>query len=258
MRIATVIFLIIVAILYAPLSDAAFSRNLKLGDRGSDVRELQITLNRDPETKVASTGPGSPDRETEFFGPLTQNAVNRFQQKHTKDILTPIGLTRPTGIVGSQTRRKLQNLSGTTSTPASSITTPAPLPSGKPEIISITPNVITRSSEEITIRGSNFTKIENAVITSTELPNTFKNITSEDGKTIRFKFRSSMGDRIKTDLSRFGNSEKALAAIADNIQGRRSGVATAQIPLRMRVRNANGESNIRELFIDMTSILRGN
>lgn len=259
MRTPAVIFLIIAAILlYTPVSNAALSRNLKLGDRGSDVRELQIALNLDPETKVAAIGPGSLGNETEFFGPLTQNAVNRFQQKHAKYILAPIGLTRPTGIFGSKTRLKLQSLYGTISTPVSSATTPAPASNSRPEITSITPNIITRSSEEITITGSNFTKINNTVITSTELPDTFKDLVSEDGKTIRFKFRSSRGDRIKTDLSRFGNSEKALAAIADNIQGRRSGVATAQIPLRMRVRNANGESNIRELFIDMTSILRGN
>ena len=71
---------------------------------------LQQLLNQDPATQLSVSGPGSPGNETSFFGPLTVDALKRFQQKYAQDILVPQGLSIPTGELGLFTRLKLNLL----------------------------------------------------------------------------------------------------------------------------------------------------
>lgn len=79
-----------------------FSRNLRYGSVGEDVKRLQEFLNGNgfalPGT---NTGAGSPGRETTYFGMLTKNAVIEFQKVH--------GIT-PSGIFGPKTRAKINPL----------------------------------------------------------------------------------------------------------------------------------------------------
>ncbi len=79
-----------------------FTRTLRRGARGVDVRYLQIILNSDPDTQVTTSG-----SETDYFGILTKSAVIRFQNKYAAEILTPANLKSGTGIVGVLTRLKL-------------------------------------------------------------------------------------------------------------------------------------------------------
>lgn len=83
-----------------------FVRYLSVGSVGEDVMLLQKILNADLDTRVASQGPGSPGKETDYFGGLTRKAVQKFQTKYgIADSSNPAY-----GAVGPRTRAKLQEL----------------------------------------------------------------------------------------------------------------------------------------------------
>lgn len=82
-----------------------WTRNLFSGTEGDDVKALQELLIREEVWE-------RPDIETTgFFGPITKNAVIKFQEKYSKEILEPLGLKKGTGFVGSSTRVYLERLS---------------------------------------------------------------------------------------------------------------------------------------------------
>jgi hypothetical protein len=95
-----------------------FPVNLSLGSSGAQVLVLQQILNRDSDTRIASTGPGSTGNETSYFGSLTKAAVVRFQEKYTSDVLAPAGLAQGNGYVGFYTRIKLDSLSASSTASA--------------------------------------------------------------------------------------------------------------------------------------------
>ncbi len=79
-----------------------FTRSLKIGSVGAEVKHLQEVLNTDPTTQVAVTGAGSPRNETSYFGRATKAAVIKFQIKK--------GITPAFGLVGPLTRAKLNSI----------------------------------------------------------------------------------------------------------------------------------------------------
>lgn len=88
-----------------------FTVNLGAGSRGTQVVALQQALNRDPDTRITTVGPGSPGNETDYFGMLTKIAVVKFQEKYVNEVLAPGGLIQGNGYVGTYTRAKLNSLS---------------------------------------------------------------------------------------------------------------------------------------------------
>lgn len=84
----------------------SFEKNLKYGMRNNDVKYLQIILKKEmgPPTypeNVPATG---------YFGYWTQKAVIAFQKKYASTILAPLRLTKGTGVVGKNTKAKLNQL----------------------------------------------------------------------------------------------------------------------------------------------------
>lgn len=57
----------------------AFERDLFVGSKGEDVRLLQVLLNSDRRTLIATSGPGSLGVESDTFGEATKEAVKKFQ-----------------------------------------------------------------------------------------------------------------------------------------------------------------------------------
>lgn len=86
-----------------------FNTNLTMGSKGTDVMNLQKVLNMSADTRVSSTGAGSPGMETSTFGGLTRAAVIKFQLKY--------GITPAAGYVGAITRAKLNSMNTTTVPP---------------------------------------------------------------------------------------------------------------------------------------------
>ncbi len=80
-----------------------FTRTLRTGSEGEDVIELQKFLNSQGFV-LAVRGSGSAGNETNYFGPIAWNALVKFQEAHTEELLKPSGLQKGTGIFGDLTR----------------------------------------------------------------------------------------------------------------------------------------------------------
>lgn len=141
MRLRTVLVCVGVlsSLLALPFSASAetgcgqFTRNLKLGISGEDVRALQVFLNADTRTKIAESGLGSPGNESTYFGGKTKLAVAKFQELYKSEVLAPAGLTRGSGLVGALSRAKIAalcgaagNISATTNTTKPAVAAPTP------------------------------------------------------------------------------------------------------------------------------------
>jgi len=81
-----------------------FTKDLKLGDKGKDVEELQKCLAKDEEVYPLKKIDGE-------FDIVTKNAVIRFQKKYRKEISEIAGYEiKCTGYVGKATRKELNKI----------------------------------------------------------------------------------------------------------------------------------------------------
>lgn len=86
-----------------------FTRVLKLGSRGADVKALQLFLNTHG-FQVSEKGVGSPGHEGLVYGSLTAKAVSKFQEANTGLLLAPFQLKKGTGIFGTATKSLVNEL----------------------------------------------------------------------------------------------------------------------------------------------------
>jgi len=80
-----------------------FKKNLAIGSQGTDVEELQKCLAKDAEIYPGGEISG-------YYGQKTKEAVIRFQEKYSQDVLAPAGLKKGTGDVKEMTRTKLNQV----------------------------------------------------------------------------------------------------------------------------------------------------
>ena len=80
-----------------PGTTAQLTSDLRLGDSGTQVTLLTQALVNDGELSTTQS----------TFDQTVFNAVVIYQEKYASDILTPVGLTRGNGFVGTQTRAKM-------------------------------------------------------------------------------------------------------------------------------------------------------
>jgi murein DD-endopeptidase MepM/ murein hydrolase activator NlpD len=95
-------FIFALTTVFGQVPKTKITRNLKVGDRGDDVKVLQELLAKEnlyPASLI-----------TGFFGSLTGRAVARFQEKYSSEILKPLGFVKGTGFVGPSTRNKINQL----------------------------------------------------------------------------------------------------------------------------------------------------
>lgn len=222
----------------------SFTRNLKIGDTGSDVEELQKVLNMESATQVAQDGPGSPGNETTYFGLLTADAVRRFQELHAAEILTPLGLFSGTGYFGPGTRGFLENGLGTS---APNTADKEALPDSISSASSKKSSGVTSSPSisyieptsggigtVVTIHGSGFSATGNRVASVYEK---WVDINSSDGKTLVFTVKGPFPE---------GYLEKYL----ENYRSFSKDTSTG-IEYNINVINENGESNGASFFFTL-------
>ena len=128
-----------------------FNTDLQQGMTSNDVKNLQIVLNKDAATQVASSGVGSPGNETTYFGSLTLAAVKKFQA--SKGIIN-------TGYVGPLTRTQLNALycvPPTTTTTTAAGTTTTTSASATEGTLTVTQYAIPASGT-VTVYGGNTNK----------------------------------------------------------------------------------------------------
>jgi hypothetical protein len=77
-----------------------FMKNVGIGSRGVDVKELQSFLNRTGYL-VSNIGPGSLGKETDYFGLATKRALARFQKDNNIE---------GTGYLGPITRKLINSI----------------------------------------------------------------------------------------------------------------------------------------------------
>jgi peptidoglycan hydrolase-like protein with peptidoglycan-binding domain len=59
-------------------TSSTYTRSLTIGSTGSDVKALQVFLNKHG-FQISLSGPGSPNNESTYFGPATASALAKFQ-----------------------------------------------------------------------------------------------------------------------------------------------------------------------------------
>ena len=157
---------LVLAFVAATSSSAAmtWSRSLKLGARGADVKDLQMFLNMCADTKVAVSGAGSPGMETTYFGPATKAAVMKWQSLR--------GVSPASGLFGPLSRAKAAELQASSNVCGGGVVVNPPVGQTGPVVASLsatTPASGTVVAGQATADLAHFTFTGSGAVTSVVL-----------------------------------------------------------------------------------------
>lgn len=252
-----------------------FNRQLKLGDTGPDVMFLQQVLNTDAETLVDTSGVGSSGNETNYFGLKTKNAVIKFQEKYRDEILSPLGLSSGTGVVGPKTLQKLNSLTGgqanqidqnTTQVNNTNVVVSSNSSAGNnfntnidsasevalPRVLSINPIIIfDPKNTEVKIGGLNFDK-KSRVFLLTNRTELFDNLEIDSsGTEIKVKLATALEDDLEDVLNSSTEEQKTLIINTLKSQYETYNDYGIFVGASLFVQNSLGDSNIFPLKINI-------
>ncbi|MFA5023103.1 MAG: peptidoglycan-binding domain-containing protein [Candidatus Paceibacterota bacterium] len=224
--------------IFLPITgQAAFlNSDLKIGSTGQEVKLLQILLNRNPATQVATSGLGSPGKETTFFGRKTLLAMRRFQKLNQ--------ITREGFRLGPKTRAKLNEMINSLATSGKTS------PSTKLPFTSSVVNTLTSSNPLVNtlVNDSQPSATPSAEIKVPTI-SSLSNINVTPGQSVMISGRNFIpGSQVF-----FG--ETAVSASIDSSGGTINCQAPANLGAFMvSVRNAQGDSRIiSPIFIVVSS-----
>lgn len=213
---------------------------------GRDVLILQWLLNVDPKTRITGQGAGSPGLETSYFGQRTKEAVIRFQNLYTREVLFPLGLKTGTGFVGHSTMATLLRLG-----------------------VCASPPRVSSTAENTSLDHSSPTTTESHVDSVTVKPPTMESITAPASSSSGYSgspqvnrpssYVVSPGDKLSVSGIGFTLSGNALhigTLVITDLSKSVTGTLEAVVPnsapkgkFDLFVSNANGESNKSFLII---------
>lgn len=254
-----------------------FSRSLTVGSRGTDVMNLQKALNMiSPDTKVASTGAGSPGNETSYFGPATRAAVSKFQVKYgispTAGYFGPITMAKINSMCSGGTTTGGTTTGGTTTTggalTVSSASQPANglAPQGASRV-PFTTLVLTAGSSDVTVNSITVERTglaQDAVFGGVVLLN-------DDGtqigiaKTLNSNHQAMVGEpfTVKAGTSKTvtiaGNMNSPLASYAGQVAGlnviavNTSATVGGSLPIMGAMHTINGTLSLGSVTMNISS-----
>lgn len=164
------------------------TKDLKVGDQGDAVKNLQQALNKLGYFNGAIDG---------IYGELTASALTGFQEGYRSEILTPIGMSHGSGYLGNRTRQVLARLY-----PCGSTTAPI-TQSGRDDANKVKPKIskiwgkgwdegTVTANESVTLNGRGFLGSNSLIITRAVNAAGFDSMSagfsSTDGKTATFIF----------------------------------------------------------------------
>jgi len=195
-----------------------WSRSLKLGSRGSDVKDLQMFLNMCADTKVSNSGAGSPGMETTYFGPATKAAVIKFQ--------TARGVSPQSGLFGPLSRAKAADLQASSNVCGGVVVNPpqgqngpvmASLSATTPAAGYIVNNQATAGLLDVTFSGNGMVNSVTLKRSGISDQNTLSNVYLYEGNTRLtdgYSFNSA-GEITMNNLGIMVNGSKVISVKAD-------------------------------------------
>lgn len=207
-----------------------FTRNLKLGNSGAEVMDVQKFLNANG-AQIAATGAGSPGNETSYFGAKTKAAVAAWQAANgispTAGYWGPLTRAAANAKCGSPTPGPGPVVSGAVNVGAATQPANSLAPQGVSRVPFTTFTLTNGSSAAVTINGVTIQRVglgQDAVFSGIVLVDS-NNVQVGTSKTLNSNHQATVGDTFTLAAGETrtftvaGNMASSLASYAGQVVG---------------------------------------